>query len=132
MSIKIIKGDERHHNFILNSWLQSFYAQTKIRPSKAIYFKEHEILIKKCLERSTILVAVFEEDEDQFFGYLVHEGPLVHFCSVKTPYQKHGIARQLIKEIGIEKMEFSHYVPSVGFFSNYFFNYNPYGFYKES
>ena len=131
MSLKIIKGDERHHNFILNSWLNGYYAQSKVRPSKDIFFKEHQALIKKCLERSSILVAVFEEDEDTFFGYLVHNKSVVHWMSVKTPYQKRGIATALVNELGKSHLEFSHYTPAVGFFRKFNLSFNPYSFYKE-
>jgi hypothetical protein len=132
MSLKIIKGDERHHNFILNSWLNGYYSQSKVRPSREVFFKEHQALIKKCLISSSILVAVFEEDEDTFFGYLVHHKSVIHWVSVKTPYQKSGIASALINKLGGDHFEFTHYTPAVGFFSKKLnLSFNPYSFYKE-
>lgn len=129
--IKIIQGDSRHHNFILNSWLQSYFAQMKVRPSKELYYKEHEPLIKKCLERSSLLIAINETDEDQYLGYLVHEKDLIHFCYVKVLFQKQGIASLMMKEVTGKRAEFSHYTPAVGFFRKYRLSYNPYGFYKQ-
>jgi GNAT superfamily N-acetyltransferase len=143
--IKIIKGDSRHHNFILNSWLTQYFELFDPKSEKPRYagmklpfmkhetfWVNHEPLIKKCLERSTILVAINEEDPDQFIGYLVHEDKCVHFVYVKAFFRKQGISSALLNELGARWLEFSHISPVIWRTKKFKFSFNPYKFYKES
>jgi GNAT superfamily N-acetyltransferase len=142
--IKLIPGETCHHNFILNSWLTQYYELFDPKSEKpryqgmklpfmkhSTYWGNHEALIKKALERSTVLIAVNEEDRDQFLGYMVHEKDCVHFIYVKGLFRKQGIATKMLETLNDTWLEFSHISPVVWRTKKFKFSYNPYQFYKE-
>jgi GNAT superfamily N-acetyltransferase len=62
--------------------------------------REQYGLIQRLIGRSKVLLAKNQEDDEQIFGYIVAETlspdrPIVHYCYVKEPFRRLGIASKL-------------------------------------
>lgn len=111
--------EEADKNFILASWLNNArYSRMTSRIPSDIYFKWHQRVIERIWDRagSITSIAALKEDPSIILGYLCYEElvtePVIHFCYVKKPFRKEGIARSLFKraEIDFKKRAlFTHY-----------------------
>jgi hypothetical protein len=106
-------------NFILSTWLKSYYdalttfskrAQAKIAPPNEIFFKEHQEKIKAELLKSKCLVCVAPDEENQIIGYIVFDGDCLHYCYVKQVFRKMGVAKALSAKAQSLK-HYSHHTP---------------------
>ncbi len=94
--------------FIMDSWLRSCKHSRYVGP---IPMDEYTATMSKwvgnILKRDGVqlILAVNPEFEDQIFGFIcVERGfrfPVVHYCYVKQPYRKLGIARGLFEASNI-------------------------------
>ena len=89
-------------NFIYNSWLKSLKQSFDCIDNK-IFYDNHKKIIEKILSTATVTVCCNPEDEEQIFGYIVHEKytdlSLVHYIYVKHTYRKYGFATKLIDSV---------------------------------
>lgn len=92
-------------NFVLATWLKSFYEELKrngtkgvIYPKDDVFFQGHQAKIKDVLNRSKCLICTTEEDQDQICGWIVFDQDTIHFCYVKNPLRKFGVAKKLISQ----------------------------------
>ena len=92
MNIKTRPGTPEDFNFVLSTWLKSYQAHGKI------YFKEHQELIKKKLERCKVDIVTTDEDESQIIGYMVHDADCVHYLYIKNLFRNFKIAKKLVSE----------------------------------
>lgn len=109
LPIRIRRARKKDFPLITNSWLKSFRDASWVRgcPNSVYYGYQHRI-IEQLIPRSMVLCAVSEDDHNQIFGWIVAEvlkagGEdseervlAVHYCYVKHPFRKLGIARQLL------------------------------------
>lgn len=133
MNIRPMKSGDT--NFILSTWLKSYYdtlttyskkAQAKIAPPNEVFFKEHQEKIKKVLESANTLICTAPDDDNQIIGYIVTESGTLHFCYVKHVFRKFGVAKRLRLQVG--KLEnYSHHTP-LSKYINKDLIFNPYKF----
>ena len=91
--------------FILNSWLKSYKDESLFAAEirNDIYYKWHNEIIQRILERGTtkILVAASKEDSDVIAGYLVTEKirgyDIAHYVYVKRAFNGLGICKLLFQ-----------------------------------
>lgn len=122
-------------NFILSTWLRSYYdaltqyskrAQARLAPSHDVFFQEHQRKIKETLKTAKVFILTTAEENDQIIGYIVFEGDALHFCYVKAPFRKLGVAKKLCKEmVGVK--QYSHHTTYSKYIAKDFI-YNPYKF----
>lgn len=92
-------GDEP---FIYDSWLKSYYDDCIedgfVR--KKLFYKRHQPVVTKLIEKSIIRLAVESEDPDVIIGYIVYEEEpkTVHYCYVKGSFRRFGICKRLLYE----------------------------------
>lgn len=126
----MIEGDI---NFVLSTWLKSYYEELKrngskgvIYPKDDVFFQGHQSRIKEVLKTSECLVCVAPDEDNQIIGWIVFDKDAIHYCYVKQVFRKMGVARELQKQ-AIQPRSYSHHTR----FSRYLnkgLTYNPYSF----
>lgn len=94
-------------NFIYSTWLKSYRQSEWAKDiTNDVFFSQHKEIIDKILARPTtkIIVICNPDDEDQIYGYLVHEhtvsGSIIHFAYIKYNFRKFGIMSALLGDLG--------------------------------
>lgn len=86
--------EEKHKNFILDSWLKSarggWFAKGS---SKDDFFRVQESIIETLLKDAKCRVA---KVDDTFLGYVVHDDTCLHYLYVKFAYRRQGIGKKLL------------------------------------
>lgn len=98
-----------HIPFVYNSWLRSYrHGSSFAKPIESrLFYDRHHQIISRILDRPStkVFVASPKEDPETFIGYLVVEegyGPaIVHFCYVKRPFRRLGVAKALCGAAGL-------------------------------
>lgn len=134
-------GDD-DKNFILNSWLTSYYVQEQrysLRGlTKGVFMTDHRAAVVDALNRSTVYCAADRHDPSHIYGWVCvepdGEGELaLHYVYVKLPYRHMGICKALLSHsLGSQRFTFTH-KPTFGL-AKYFFEvakYNPYRFFRR-
>lgn len=85
-------------NFIQSSFLKSMKKESALGRacSTRVFFKEFTKVIDYILDRSEILIACDQSNEDTILGYLIYEPTVVHYAYVKNGLRELNIARDLI------------------------------------
>lgn len=98
-----------HANFILNSWMVSSKSGFESSESSGDdHYGFLEPYIKSILElpETWCRMAVDEEDQDNYIGYLVSTAGLarayIHYIYVKQAYRKFGVAKALLEALQAE------------------------------
>lgn len=98
----MIDGDV---NFILSTWLKSYYealrhygAKGCPYPKDDVFFQGHQEAIKDTLKTSQALVCVAPDDDNQIIGYAVLNGNCAHYVYVKQVFRQMGVAKALLKD----------------------------------
>lgn len=119
-------------NFILSTWLKSYYEELKrngnkgvIYPKDDVFFQGHQNRIKEALKRSTCLICTTQEDESQICGWIVFEPETIHFCYVKNPLRRFGVAKKLLSHASARS--YSHHT-KYSRYLNMGLAYDPYKF----
>lgn len=68
-------------------------------------------IIRNCLKNSEVHIAYFKDDITSIVGYIVCDGPILHWINVKHTYRGYGIAKEMIKRYGYELRYYSHTPP---------------------
>src|SRR5271165_681887 len=92
-------GNKEDLPFIFSTWLKSFRYSSSFAKEidNETYYKFHQQVIERILSRSpSIYIACDQLHPDTVFGYIVYEGPVLHFAYVKKSFRKLGIARALL------------------------------------
>lgn len=99
--IRGVQDDD--HNFIMSSWLSNL---SNCMPFFGVIDRVHDRQrkrINKLFDRDTlrIKVACAADDPNEVFGFIVAEPSTntVHYCYVKSAFQKWGIGRQLLNAV---------------------------------
>lgn len=116
VAIRPYKEDD--HNFILNSWLNSFAQESAFSAliDRDLFFKFHSMAVKNILKRpsTTTLIATDTPDSDLIYGYAVYEQipeyDIFHYIYVKRPFNNFGLAKLLTEKapFDIKKKYASH------------------------
>lgn len=125
-------------NFILSTWLKSYRLDSKFTNfiRNSVFYPWHERLIKKILARENTrpYVACLKEDPFVILGYLITEGPVVHFAYVKGPFRRMGIFKTMMKAAAIdlqapgERINYTHHTQDMNWLSEKYptLNFHPY------
>ena len=120
---------EDDKSFIISSWLNSYLSHGNLhrRPSKTVYYKEHQEIVKKKLDTCSVTIATTSEDQDQIIGYIVHDLYCVHYLYVKNLFRGFKIASKLLQTT--DAGEYSHHTSYADDVKKGH-KFNPYLFYK--
>lgn len=90
-------------NFIYSTWLDSYRYDSTVGKShkNSIFFSEYRKVIDNILahELTKVVIACFPESEETILAYLVHEPHILHYVYTKGPFQRQGLASELIDKI---------------------------------
>lgn len=130
--MKIREMRDGDTNFILSTWLKSYYEALRHYgqkgcpyPKDDVFFQGHQAEIKNNLSAMSVMVCVAPDDENQIIGWLAHKGECLHYVYVKQVFRKLGVAKALIKQAPASS--YSHHTR----FSKYIckgLTYDPYKF----
>ncbi len=102
-------------SFVRNSWCKASYSHLSAQhylshhgraPHYSVYKPLFDGVIDRICYRSTISVAVNDDDHDQILGFCVHaqaEQPILHYVQVKKELWRNGIAATMLEHAGIDK-----------------------------
>ncbi len=124
-------------NFILSTWLKSYYDALKfyssgtIRvpyPKDDIFFQGHQARIKALLlsPKTECMVCVAPDEDTQILGWIVFDAETLHYCFVKHYFRQMGIAKKL-KESVKTATKYSHHTTRAKYV-NHGLTYDPYKF----
>jgi hypothetical protein len=120
---------KEHYSFVISNWLkQNLFNGFKPLPARDSYYKNHQTLIKQVLGG---YVAVNDEDDTQFIGFICGNDQVIHFVFVKEIFRKLGIAKMLYVKLGSPKT-FTHITKDSIKIIDKTFTYDPYLFYMEN
>lgn len=141
--LNIRQAGDGDRNFILNSWLNSYYAQEQRHSlkglTKGVFMKDHREAILDALARSLVFCAADRHDPTHLYGWVCVEPEdqsgesVLHFVYIKHPYRHMGICKALLAHaLGSGKFVFTHQ-PTFGLAKFLFENakYNPYRFFRS-
>lgn len=97
-------------NFILSTWLKSYYDALKfyssgtIRvpfPKDDVFFQGHQAKIKSLLlsAKTECLVSVAPDDDNQILAWIVFDPECLHYCFVKHVFRQMGIGKSLMAHV---------------------------------
>lgn len=98
--------------FIYSTWLKSYRygSQFAKKLTNKVYYEWHHKLIERLFARgANCFVVVDSSDISVLYGYVVIEGPVMHFSYIKKPFRNLGLFNKLIETSGIKSGPFTHY-----------------------
>lgn len=130
--MKIRPMREGDVNFILSTWLKSYYEELRrnghkgvVYPKDDIFFQGHQGRIKQHLPSMTVMVCTPPDDENQIIGWLAGDQSALHYVYVKQVFREMGVAKALMNSCSFKS--YSHHTR----FSKYLnrgLQYDPYKF----
>lgn len=139
MNISLRQATSDDLPFVYNSWLKAYKHSSRFaqRITNEVFFKYHHQVIDRILARGAkVLIATPENDEHTILGYIVYEpynALVLHFCYVKMPFRRFGVAHKLLSpllsEAGLNGtlVTFSHWTKDMDWASEKLkLQYNPY------
>lgn len=99
--VVIRKAVPEDKDFILDSWCKGqyygspFWTQMPKQVFHSIYAKH--VLQLLALSATGVDVAVLSDDPNTIIGFIVYEGPILHWAYTKNDYRKQGIIKMLLK-----------------------------------
>ena len=137
MNIKIRGFKPEDINFILDSWLKSYFKnQTGYKEDGKVFFSSHQKQIEKLFNdgRLVVQVACLPDDDDIILGFAVFGTDYsLHYISVKQSFQRLGIARMILRSFYKDRSEItvSHWTKDIQHIKRiYKVNYNRYRFFQ--
>lgn len=101
-------------NFILSTWLRSYYEELKRYgqkgcpyPKDDVFFQGHQEEIKKNLPGMTVNICVAPDDDNQIIGWAATDNKCLHYIYVKQVFRKMGVAKKLLESCKFER--YSHH-----------------------
>jgi ribosomal protein S18 acetylase RimI-like enzyme len=120
-------------NFVLSTWLKSYYEELRrngskgvIYPKDDVFFQGHQNKIKDLLTKAKCEVCTAPDDDNQIIGYVVYDLDSVHYIYVKQVFRKMGVAKALISRAFTARL-YSHHTRFTKFI-NKGLQYDPYKF----
>lgn len=99
---------EEDRDFIEASWISSYGSMFHGLMSHRQYTDKQRELIRRLMPRSQIKLAVTPHFEDAILGWACAELGTLHYVYVKAAFQRCGIARSLVKALGLNPERFSY------------------------
>lgn len=98
---------------IFSSWLKGQRAAMQQVEMDAGYFDAWRLVVAALIERSKVVTAVSEDDEERrsrgeksiIYGWACGERSVLHAVYVKKPYRRAGIARALVQGLELDVLE---------------------------
>lgn len=101
--MKIRQMREGDVNFILSTWLRSYYEELRRNGSKGVmypkddvFFQGHQERIKERLKVIECHVCTAPDDENQILGWIAFDKGTCHYVYVKQVFRKMGVAKRLM------------------------------------
>lgn len=118
-------------NFVLSTWLKSYYEEQKrngskgvIYPKDDVFFQGHQAKIKEILKTAECSIATAPDDDSQILGWACFEKGIVHYIYVKQVFRKLGVAKRLMPA---QVNSYSHHTRYSRYLNNGL-TYDPYTF----
>jgi len=150
--VAIREAVETDYNFIFDCWRRS-YAESEFAkkiPAQTFFLKHHR-WIEKILHNAKVLIACSkdfpdeirawicfgEEEEEVRMNMKNHDAtadvmpPVLHFCYVRGPFRKLGLASYMIKKAGLPKNSEVSHINDDGKWIVKGRIYNPYRFFHD-
>lgn len=91
---------------IYSSWANgAFYSATvPITKAKKEWFEEYHAYVKEQVKHARVLIACLNDDHDTIIGFSVVNGTTLEWISIKWEYREQGIAKLLLKNQHITKV----------------------------
>lgn len=113
--MKIRPMQEGDVNFVLSTWLKSYYDALKYYAYKGapypvddVFFKGHQDKIKELLKTALCDVCVAPDDDTQIIGWIVYDKDTFHYCYVKHVYRRLS-ANKLKSHATLGQSAYSHH-----------------------
>ena len=108
--VKIRNARESDRPWIMATWLDANRRSPLSNYlTNTVYFGEHRKLITRILSCSVNLVAAWDKNNDQLFGWVcgdrIGNELIVHFIYTKQKFRRFGIAKKLMNELGYKEGE---------------------------
>lgn len=120
-------------NFILSTWLKSYYEELRRNGAKGVqypkddvFFQGHQDKIKDILKRAKCEICTAPDDDNQIIGWVVYDPSSIHYCYVKQIYRKMGVAKALVSR-ALTARSYSHHTKYTRFIIKGL-QYDPYKF----
>lgn len=114
--MKIRPMQDGDTNFILSTWLKSYYDALKYYahngapyPRDDVFFQGHQNRIKEKLKSAQVLICVAPDDDNQIIGWLCFDDKSFHYCYVKQVFRKMGVAKKLKESAFVNQKSYSHH-----------------------
>ena len=95
-------ADVEDVNFIIDSWLRSFFERGMFAYPRESYWTYQRAKILRILAESAknngVKIAANSEKQGQIFGYMVGWGDTLHYMYVKAPFRQFGVSKLLRDE----------------------------------
>jgi len=135
--IPIREFKEADTNFVISTWLRSFYSnQTGYKEKSDVYFANHQKQIKKLWANGSLFCYVAHDpsDEDVILGFAVFGNDYtLHYVCVKEIYKKMGVCKALLNHFykSRDEITVSHWTKDCAIINKvYKVNYNRYKFFQ--
>jgi hypothetical protein len=135
--IPIREFKEADTNFVISTWLRSYYSnQTGYKEKAETFYACHQKQIKKLWNSKDLLCYVAHDpnDEDIIFGFAVFGTDYtLHYVCVKEIYKKMGVCKALLTKFykARDEITVSHWTKDCAALKKlYKLNYNRYKFFQ--
>ena len=103
LKIAIRPATKDDHNFVFGTWRGSFRASRGRNWRQGSYNIYMSDRMCRILERAQVCIACFPEHPEDMIGWIAAEPPLLHYCFVKSVYQRQKVATRLIEHLDFPK-----------------------------
>lgn len=118
MNIRPLKDSD--YNFVLSTWLKSYYEALKyyasgsVRapyPKDDIFFQGHQAKIKGLLLTPGVqcLIMTAPDDDNQIIGWAVFDEGALHYIYVKHVFRRLGVGKKLREAVTAPVTIYSHH-----------------------
>lgn len=83
--------------FIFDTFLKSYKMSSAIGKScrNGIFFDNYRLVVDDILESSSVTIACHKDEPSVIFGYIIHQGNILHYIFIKEAFRNLGLAKAL-------------------------------------
>lgn len=137
MQIKIRDAVAADRNYILNTWIKSYYStQTGYKEDYKTFAVNHQRQIERLFNEGKLIVQVAcpHDDDESILGFIAFGTDYtLHYLAVKETFKRLGVAKKLAKSCFKDRSEIvvSHWTKDIEHIKRiYKVNYNRYRFFQ--